>query len=255
MSDDPKPIENALAREAVNGDLRPQFNPASLLSRNLRDLKSVEPVLLERFFHLSRPIANAATSPTSDMRLRDSAHFFYLIETLRRSGCAHLYETLLVILDEFLQLDEHSYNELYLWSIVELSRHDPGNVEKFWPAVIALDQRYRSEPLIRVTGMAPVDQPYRMCELLFFYYVILSLHTLPGYPRAPTLGTCLLLIREQLTREQIKAVGETLRSLAEEQGRKAYSDAYGMLMNMPQDHAYHELIRQRFMPLQPRRQS
>ena len=135
-----------LVHEAERGDLRPQFNAASVLRKSPQELRSVERVLLDRLFHLSRPIACTPTSSAGDLRLSDSGRFFYLVEAIRRAGGAQLDETLLVILDDFLQLTERSYDELYLWSIVELSRRDRRHVEVFWPAVIALDQPLPNDP-------------------------------------------------------------------------------------------------------------
>ena len=39
---------------------------------------------------------------------QDAGPFFYLVETLTRLGCAELEGTLLILLDEFAQLEERS---------------------------------------------------------------------------------------------------------------------------------------------------
>jgi hypothetical protein len=223
--------DDELAREAERGDLRPQVNAATVLNASPARLRKVEHILLDRLFHLSRPIACAAT--TTAARLSDSGQFFYLIEALRRAGGAHLDDTLLVILDEFLQLTERSYDELYLWSIVELSRRDARHVEVFWPAVIALDQRYRQEPWERPTGTTLIDRPYRLCELLFYYFVIFTIHRKKKLPRLPSLGRCLGTIAPQLTPEQKHLVCETLLQMAVSHRRDVYGDAFGMLMHDP----------------------
>lgn len=235
--------DDELAREAERGDLRPQMNADSVLLASGAELRKVERVLLDRLFHLSRPIGCAATATSGDLRLSDSGQFFYLIEALRRGGGAPLDETLLVILDDFLQLTERSYDELYLWSIVELSRRDARHVEVFWPAVIALDQRFRYEPWERPAGATLIDQPYRMCELLFYYYAVSTIHLKKQQqPRKrqsqesqplPSLGRCLGRIAPQLTAEQRQLVGDTLQQMERGDRRALYGDAYGMLMRDP----------------------
>lgn len=219
-----------LAHEAERGDLRPQVNATSVLCRSPHELRSVERVLLDRLFQLSRPIACTPISPTGDRRLSDSGRFFYLVEAIRRAGGAQLDETLLVILDDFLQLTERSYDELYLWSIVELSRRDRRHVEVFWPAVIALDQRFRNDAWERPAHTFLFDQPYRLCELLFYYFAVSTIHLKKANPRVPSLGRCLRLIAPQLTPEQKQLVADTLRQMERGDWRALYGDAFGMLM-------------------------
>jgi hypothetical protein len=220
-----------LVRRAERGDLRPQFNPDSVLRESARDLQSVERVLIDRLFQMSRPIAFIPTNPGGAARLSDSARFFYLVEAIRRAGGENLDETLLVILDDFLQLTERSYDELYLWSIVELSRRDPRHVEVFWPAAIALDERFRNETWERPPNTALYQQPYRFCELLFYYFAISTLHLKKKDRRFPSLGRCIRRITPQLTVEQKLLVGDTLLLMDRDDGRDVYGDAFGMLMH------------------------
>jgi hypothetical protein len=223
----------ALVYQAEHGDLRPQVNPTSVLRESPRDLRAVERVLIDRLFQLSRPIACTPTAADGDLRLSDSGRFFYLVEALRRAGGDNLDETLLVILDDFLQLTERSYDELYLWSIVELSRRDPRHVEVFWPAAIALDQRFRNQPWERPANVLLHEQPYRLCELLFYYFVVSTVQLKKKEPPLPSLGRCLRRIAPQLTPEQKQLVGDTLRQMERGDWRDVYGDAFGMLMHRP----------------------
>jgi hypothetical protein len=217
--------------DTERGDLRPQFNAAAPLLRNPSRIKSLEPLLLDRFFHLARPIRNAALDSGEDVRLSDAGHFFYLVETLRRSHCQQVEEMLLVILDGFLQMTERSYDELYLWAIVELSRTDAQHVDMLWPAAIALDLRFRSEGWVRPPGASIVDRPYRFSELLFYFYVLYSLHHKQYAAPPPSLGRCLQRIVPRLSEEETQLVGETLTQLEREQRRVLFGDAYVMLVN------------------------
>lgn len=217
-----------LAHQAEIGDLRPQVNPLSVLRESPENLRGVERVLLDRLFHFSRPIANAAET-SGNTRISDVGQFFYLIETLRRAG-SPVDDTLLVILDDFLELTERSYDELYLWSIVELSRRAPRNVEVLWPAAVALDQRFRFAAWERPPGSTLIDRPYRLCELVFYYYAVSILHLKRREPRLPSLGRCLRRIRELLTPEQVQLVGDTLRQMERDDWRAVYGDAFGMFM-------------------------
>jgi hypothetical protein len=253
MADPRERDPGRVAREAERGDLRPQFNPLAPLGESPKDLRAVESVLLERFFRLSRPIADASRIPEQDIldirldrkpapRLSDAGCFFYLVETLRRAGSSQVEETLLVILDEFLQLSECSYDEIYLWSIVELSRRDTKYVERFWPAVIALDQRFRHEDWRRpfksfftggrryLPNGTRVDLPYRMCELLFYFYAIYTIHLKKRPSPPPSLGRCISMISGQLSGEQKQLVAQTLQQMDYVGGRALYGDAKGMLV-------------------------
>src|SRR5262249_978591 len=142
-------------------------------------------------FQLARPIANASAGTGNAMRLQDASHFFNLIHTLR--GYPRLEEMLLIVLDEFLLLTERSYDELFLWCIVQLSRTDYRYVETFWPQPIALDLHFRAAAWRRPAGTRLFEQPYRLTDLIFYYYVIYSLHGRD--PRTgrniPSLGLCL----------------------------------------------------------------
>jgi hypothetical protein len=243
MSESADRLHQALY-QAEHGDLRPQFNPAGPAAwAKLPDLQAIEPVLLDRFFQLSRPIGDASRQSGEDLRLSDAGRFFYLVETLVRLGYDRVEEILLAILDEFAQLDERSYDELYLWSIVYLSRLEPRHVESFWPMVVALDQRYRFADWTRPAGVALVDQPYRLTDLLFYYYVLHTLerqppHSLPGgvvptladfRMRYPSLGACLLRIVPLVTDAGRALVRRVLEELMRSAGHRVlYSDAYGL---------------------------
>ncbi|GIW79426.1 MAG: hypothetical protein KatS3mg105_1233 [Gemmatales bacterium] len=229
--------------QAEKGDLRPQFNPhASWFWRHLPHYaREVEPVLVDRFFQLARPIADGRTMTGSEARLSDVGHFFYLVEALQRIGYQRLTETLLVILDQFLELDENAYNELYLWSIVYLSRDDVTHVDRYWPAAVALDHRFRADDWQRPEGVSLAARPYRFTELLFYYYVIC---TIGGGSRMPpdtsssgstqpkfrSLGACLSRIRQQLSDDQKHLIRHVLAQLAQQQKRVAFRDALGMFV-------------------------
>jgi hypothetical protein len=228
--------------EAAHGDLRPQFNSASPAWPSSDLDKALEPILLDRLLQLSRPIADASTGPHPDMRLSDAASFFYLLETLKRLDCRRLEETLGILLDEFLQLEERSYDELYLWCLVELSRTRSAHVRTYWPQVFSLDLLHRSAAWQRPKGVALVDQPYRLTDLLFYYYVLGTLHLqvpptdFMGRPRVRqgyvplTLARCLASIAGELTEAQLELVRRALKELALlEKRRPAFGDALGLL--------------------------
>jgi hypothetical protein len=235
--------------EAERGDLRPQFNPAAAV--NWQPLpgerEQLEPVLFDRFLQLARPVADASAGAGPEARLQDAGRFFYLVEAVRRLGGTRLEETLCVLLDEFAHLDERSYDELYLWCIVELSRTNTVHVDTYWPQVLTLDARYRVGPWQRPEGVHPVDQPYRLTDLLFYYYVLYTLHCVP--PRlhsgrsfyhgldlrtagsvTPTLGSQLKRIAPRLSAEQVEIARRALRELeVVEPRRPAFGDALGLL--------------------------
>jgi hypothetical protein len=236
---------NKLLGEAQDGDLRPQFNPLAAI--NLVELhganrEALKPVLIDRFLQLKRPIADASASGGPELCLRDAGSFFYLIETLKRVGYTELEQTLCVLLDEFAQLDEASYDELYLWCIVELSRTDPRHVDAYWPQVLALDRRYRGERWRRSAGVHLVEQPYRLTDLLFYFYVIYTLHLFPLEPisewttrhKVPgnptTLGSHLKRLAPRLAEPELAIARWALEELAAaEPNRPAFGDACGLL--------------------------
>jgi hypothetical protein len=229
--------------EAERGDLRPQFNLNSVV--NWQPLpgeqQEVEKVLIDRFLDLARPIADASRGAGPEVRLQDAGRFFYLVEALKRLRFGKLEATLCVLLDEFAQLDERSYDELYLWAIVELSRTDPAHVETYWPQVLALDLRYRAESWERPAGARLAEQPYRLTDLVFYYYVLYTL-TKPPVPRywepgwaaridPPSLGSHLRRIAPRLSTEQVEIARRALRELAAaERRRPAFGDALGLLL-------------------------
>jgi hypothetical protein len=234
--------------EAEHGDLRPQFNPnAPVVVQALpEDLPALEAILLDRFFALSRPIADASAGLRPDLRLSDAGHFFYLIEALHRFRYPRLNETLLIILDEFLNLVERSYDELYLWCLVQLSRTDRQYAQSFWPEVFSLDLRYRNRPWQRPAGVRVYEQPYRFTDLLFYYYVLYSKQfqrigdlrwdPVQGWqrhkerPASPSLGSLLKGMQPALSAGQLHVIEQALRELAEEDTRRpTYGDALGLL--------------------------
>jgi hypothetical protein len=236
--------------EAERGDLRPQFNPSAVVNWQFLpdELAQIEPVLFDRFLDLARPIADGRTASGPEARLQDAGRFFYLIEALKRLGCARLPEILCVLLDEFAQLDERSYDELYLWCLVELSRTDSAHAATYWPQVMALDVRYRGEPWQRPKGVPLVERPYRMTELLFYYYVLYTrtpflvyrpeLRRLGTY-RAGSLWDQLKGLAPALRAEQAEITRQALRALsASEPSRPDFGDALGLLnRTLAQRHA------------------
>lgn len=231
-----------LLTQAETGDLRPPFNPRAVTARRLtaEEARRVEPILLGRLLALSRPIADARSDPRPDRRLDDAGSFFYLVETLERINPARLEETLRMYLDEFAQLEPRAYDQLYLWSIVYLSRRDRRHVGTYWPLALALDLRYRSAVWRRPAGTTPIDQPYRFLELLFYCYVLYTLHRWrpPGERRSrrlyPSLTACLRWIYGNLPEAERAFLLDTLRQMDDEEAlwprrRRAYGDALGFL--------------------------
>jgi hypothetical protein len=204
--------------------------------------------LLNRFFALARPIANAFHEPGLHMKLGDIQAFLDLIDALQGADYPRIDETLLVFLDEFGQLEQRSYDELYLWCIVYLSRANPEHVETFWPLVLTLDRRFRAEPWSRPNHGALTELPYRMIELVMFYYVEITLQPEPrteeeaaqrledgvtaSWPRYPSLATCLRRIFRQLDEERVELLLDTLRELARQERRPAFGDAHGLLQKV-----------------------
>ena len=158
---------------AERGDLRPQFNPlaAAALSR-LDNLQEMQPILLDRFSQLRRPIADASRGVEPAMRLSDIGSFLYLIETLRRLQYPNLEEMLGILLDEFSPYEERSYDELSLWCIVQLSRTHDKYVRRFWPEVFRLDVNFRNADWRPNPDCHLIDQPYRLTDLVLYYYEI-----------------------------------------------------------------------------------
>jgi hypothetical protein len=204
----------------------------------------------ELLYRFSRPIANAFQEAQPDMRLQGEHDFFLQAEYLEKDGSEHLEELLLIFLDEFSQLQPRSYDELYLWSIVYLSRAKPEYIDRFWPEVLTLDLRFRAAPWQRPADTLPIEQPYRMTELMLYFFVdrtqpkeeIFAGGELPDYVveqpemepprRYPSLATCLRRIFKTLSAEQKALLSETLRELSWEKGRPAFGDAHGVLFMM-----------------------
>jgi hypothetical protein len=213
---------------AEHDDLRPQLTLGTAVSATQMTsdaAKALTPILVDRFLQLKRPIADASASGGPHMRLQDAGSFFYLIETLKRVGYEDLEQTLCILLDEFAQLDERSYDELYLWCLVELSRTDPRHVDVYWPQVLALDRRYRGGNWYRPEGVHLVEQPYRLTELLFYFYLLYTLQSPP-----PTLGSHLKRLVPYLGAGEIEIARRALEELAaSKQSRPAFGDALGLL--------------------------
>lgn len=228
-----EPAASGPVTVAEQGDLRPAFNSqaASLWRASDQDAKEIESALINRFLQLARPIADSSQSASPENRLQDAGHFFYLVHSLRLLGSRRIEETLLMILDEFLRLDTRSYDELYLWSIVELSRVDAGHIETFWPMVLALDVRYRPGPWQRPPEAGIADLPYQLTELLFYYYVLHTLRREADFARPyRSLAKCLQRISSFLGEDQRKLLGQVLANLASSEKRVDFGDAYGLLM-------------------------
>src|SRR5262249_38213940 len=149
-------------------------------------------------------------------------------ETLNRLHYLRVNETLLIILDEFLNLDERSYDELYLWCLVQVSRTEPQHIATLWPQVASLDLRYRNSAWQRAAGVRVYEQPYRLTDLLFYYYVLYSKKPVIGWyfdettrryqdlhrPEATSLGSVLRQAKAGFTDGQLELVWQALRELA-----------------------------------------
>src|SRR5262249_31435632 len=182
------------------------------------------------------------SEPGLNMRMGDSGRFFYLVETLQRMGHEGLEGMLRVFLDEFSQLEQRSYDELYLWCIVELSRRSAENVAMFWPMALTLDLRFRAKPWQRPADVELFDQPYRLTELVMYYYElytigrVLSGEIREGQPtyrrRYPSLARCLRRVLPHLSGAEHLLLKQTLGDLAhayQDKRRPAFGDAYGLL--------------------------
>jgi len=201
----------------------------------------IEPFLIGKLCEYSRPIADAFHEPGPRMRLLDPGHFFNTVQVFEVYGRRRLEEALLMLLDEFSRLDQHSYNELYLWCIVQLSRMDAKQTAAFWPLAFDLDLRYRSPSWRRPIGVSLADQPYRLTELVFYYYVINTLQrSADGQRPYPSLGRCLLELDEHLSAEQRGLVIDTLSQLAQEDRRPEFGDAVGLLLRRSKTDAREE---------------
>jgi len=195
-------------------------------------MTAAEPLILDRLFQFARPIADAATEPKADMRVGDGADFFLAFQAFELFNPERMREALLALLDEFAHLDRRSYDELYLWSIVYLSRLDLRHVETFWPLAIALDLRYRAVPWQREAGVSLVDQPYRFTELLFYCY---ALHSGARRPDSdvrihPSLASAVQRLAPALSPEQRGFMMQTLRDLGRSAGLPDFGDAAGLLL-------------------------
>jgi hypothetical protein len=198
------------------------------MSENLKSQDIEE--LIGQLCRYSRPIADAFQDPRHDMRLGSGALFLETVHVFELLGPEHLEPSLLMLLDEFSRLDQHSYNELYLWCIVQLSRMDRLHTAAFWPLVLDLDLRYRAASWRRPVGASLVDQPYRLSELVFYFYDINTLQRENGQRLYPSLGKCLLHLDEHLTADQRKLTLDTLNQLAQETRRPEFGDAVGLLL-------------------------
>jgi hypothetical protein len=219
--------------EAEQGDLRPQKNPAAVVSALAalpQAAPELEQALAARFLTLSRPIRDASAGPRPDQRLQDAGSFFYLLEASRRvMPRLQVRQLLWMLLDHFGNLDEASYDELYLWCIVELSRSDRQALAVLWPQVLTLDLQYRAAAWQRPPLTQLVEQPYRLTDLVFYFYVLYTLGS-----GAPLLGDCLEGLAPQLSAEQLELARRALRELAVREKRPVFGDALGLLSEQRQ---------------------
>lgn len=199
--------------------------------------EEAESDLIGMLFQYSRPIADASQETRGDMRLLPAGVFFETVHVFEFYNRQRLEETLLMLLDDFSRLDQHSYSELYLWCIVQLSRMNPVHVGTFWPLVLDLDLRYRAVSWQRPDSVALVDQPYRLTELVFYFYVINTLQRSAveegaRETRRPhaSLATCLASLNGHLTDAQWELMIDTLRELARTEKRPEFGDACGLLL-------------------------
>lgn len=208
------PRQERYRTEAERGDLRPQFNrhaPAALAS--LTALPGLEPILLDRLTQLHRPIADASLGVDPALRLSDIGSFLYLIETLRRLAYPNVEDMLCILLDAFSPYEDRSYDELYLWCVVELSRTDGKYVQRFWPEVFRLDANFRSGDWQRSSDLQLVDQPYRLTDLLLYYYEVYTRSPRRQWERHPSVGNWLERLWPELDAEQRATVRRAARDL------------------------------------------
>lgn len=198
--------------------------------------------LLNGLFAQARPIADACREPGLAMTVSSPAPFFAGIAALEKLGYDGIEQTLLMFLDEFAQLEQRSYDELYLWSIVELSRRNLDHVAAFWPLALALDLRFRSTKWQRPDGSL-LEQPYRLTEQVMYHYVVATrppeldmdaLEALDGNGHAPRryppLATCLRRCVREISEDQAGLLLDTLRELARQERYPAFGDAHGLLL-------------------------
>src|SRR5262249_11714772 len=107
-----------------------------------------------------------------------------------------------------------------------------------------LDLRYRSAAWRRPLGVKLVDQPYRLTELVFYYYVQRQeeldqqrgnedefiLEETNGQRPYPSLARCLAGLNDHLSSEQRQLMIDTLNQLSQEERRPEYGDALGLLL-------------------------
>lgn len=198
----------------------------------------IEPEFLRLCYEYSRSIGDASRDTRPGLRLLSAGTFFEAAHMfVTNLDPARLEATLLLLLDDFSRLDEHSYNQMYLWCLVQLARMNPVHVGAFWPLVLDLDLRYRAEPWQRPDGVDIVDQPYRLTELVFYFYVINTLQrtaweegaTQTQRPYA-SLASSLAAMQRHLSDAQWELMIDTLRELARTQRRPEFGDACGLLL-------------------------
>lgn len=233
MSD---PLDD-LKFQAECGDLRPQFNPRSVaLSHFLAThRKEIEPILVDRFFQLSRPIADSSKGERPENCLGDIGAFFSLLDALKRIPFEGLPDLLRVLLDGFCALEANAYDELYLWCITQLSRTNLEFVKLYWPLALQLDAIHRAEPWTRPHGEKPFAQPYAFSELLFYYYALHPFQVRQRRPRnylddvlTVSLGECMQQLAPSLSPAQAAIAKRSLEMLRRYGNRPGFSDALGM---------------------------
>jgi hypothetical protein len=219
--------------EAERGDLRPQFNRYAAAARHweLGPWPELQPILLDRFSQLHRPIADASRAAGPEARLSDIGSFLYLVETLRRLNYPNVEEMLCILLDDFSPHEERSYDELYLWCVVELSRVDGKYVRRFWPEVFGLDANFRGGDWRRDPECHLIDQPYRLTDLVFYYYEINTRAPRQHGGRRPSVGSHLSALWRDLNADQqatVRRSAQDLRGLSPKH-TVDFGDALGLL--------------------------
>jgi hypothetical protein len=96
--------------------------------------------------------------------------------------------------------------------------------------VLTLDLRYRDGPWQRPPEVHPVEAPYRLTDLVFYFYVLYTLNV-PPESGQPPLGSHLRRLAPALSADQLDLARRALRELrAVKPRRPAFSDALGMLL-------------------------
>src|SRR4051812_20578695 len=73
---------------------------------------------------------------------------------------------------EFSPFEEGADDELYLWCLVQLSRAGEQYVRRYWPDVLQLDANFRAGVRVRPPDTHLIDRPYRLTDLLLYYFAL-----------------------------------------------------------------------------------